>query len=124
METNKFANRHIGVTTDEDKAAMLKAVGVKSTDELIDRIIPSNIRLRKPLHLPAPMTEREFAEHIAELASKNKIFTSYIGMGWYDTVCPAPILRNVFENPNWYTSYTPYQAEVSQGRLEALFNSH
>ena len=122
METNKFANRHIGVTTDEDKAAMLKAVGVKSTDELIDRIIPSNIRLRKPLHLPAPMTEREFAEHIAELASKNKIFTSYIGMGWYDTVCPAPILRNVFENPNWYTSYTPYQAEVSQGRLEALFN--
>ena len=75
METNKFANRHIGVTTDEDKAAMLKAVGVKSTDELIDRIIPSNIRLRKPLHLPAPMTEREFAEHIAELASKNKIFT-------------------------------------------------
>jgi len=122
METNKFANRHIGVTTDEDKAAMLQTVGVKSTDELINQIIPSNIRLRKPLHLPAPMTERKFAEHIAELASKNKIFTSYIGMGWYDTVCPAPILRNVFENPSWYTSYTPYQAEVSQGRLEALFN--
>ena len=122
METNKFANRHIGVTTDEDKAVMLQTVGVKSTDELINQIIPSNIRLRKPLHLPAPMTERKFAEHIAELASKNKIFTSYIGMGWYDTVCPALILRNVFENPSWYTSYTPYQAEVSQGRLEALFN--
>ena len=68
------------------------------------------------------MTEREFAEHIAELASKNEVFTSYIGMGWYDTVCPAPIQRNVFENPVWYTSYTPYQAEVSQGRLEALLN--
>ncbi len=68
------------------------------------------------------MTEREFAEHISELASKNEVFTSYIGMGWYDTVCPAPIQRNVFENPVWYTSYTPYQAEVSQGRLEALLN--
>ena len=68
------------------------------------------------------MTEREFAEHISELASKNEVFTSYIGMGWYDTVCPAPIQRNVFENPIWYTSYTPYQAEVSQGRLEALLN--
>ena len=68
------------------------------------------------------MTERESPSHIAELASKNEVFTSYIGMGWYDTVCPAPIQRNVFENPVWYTSYTPYQAEVSQGRLEALLN--
>jgi len=122
MDTNKFSNRHIGVTTDDDKAAMLKAIGVNSLDELIEQTIPSDIRLTKPLNLPPAMTERKFAEHIAELAGKNKIFTSYIGMGWYDTVCPAPIVRNVFENPAWYTSYTPYQAEISQGRLEALLN--
>ena len=122
MDTNKFSNRHIGVTTDDDKAVMLEAIGVKSVDELIEQTIPSDILLKKPLNLPPAMTERKFAEHIAELAGKNKIFTSYIGMGWYDTVCPAPILRNVFENPAWYTSYTPYQAEISQGRLEALLN--
>ena len=121
MDTNKFVNRHVGIAS-SDMPDMLKVVGVKSVDELIDQTIPANIRLKEPLNLPEPMTEREFAEHIAELASKNEIFTSYIGMGWYDTVCPAPILRNVFENPVWYTSYTPYQAEVSQGRLEALLN--
>lgn len=75
-----------------------QAIGVKSVDELIDQTIPSDIRLKEPLNLPEPMTEREFAEHISELASKNEVFTSYIGMGWYDTVCPAPIQRNVFEN--------------------------
>ena len=121
MDTNKFVYRHIGITK-EDIPAMLGAIGVRSVDELIEQTIPANIRLKKPLNLPEPMTEREFAEHIAELASKNEVFTSYIGMGWYDTVCPAPIQRNVFENPVWYTSYTPYQAEVSQGRLEALLN--
>ena len=121
MDTNHFANRHIGVNADEI-SSMIQTVGVKSLDELMEQTIPSDIRLNKPLELPEPMTEREYAEHIAELASKNQIFTSYIGMGWYDTVSPAPILRNVFENPAWYTSYTPYQAEVSQGRLEALFN--
>jgi len=121
MDTNKFANRHIGITS-KDIPAMLQAIGVSSVDELIAQTIPADIRLEKRLNLPDPMTEHEFAEHIAELASKNKVFTSYIGMGWYDTVCPPPILRNVFENPVWYTSYTPYQAEVSQGRLEALFN--
>ncbi|MDR1332594.1 MAG: aminomethyl-transferring glycine dehydrogenase [Tannerella sp.] len=121
MDTNKFAGRHIGIASG-DIPAMLETIGASSVDELIAQTIPSDIRLKKTLNLPDPMTEREFAEHIAELASKNKIFTSYIGMGWYDTVCPPPILRNVFENPVWYTSYTPYQAEVSQGRLEALFN--
>ena len=121
MDTNNFTNRHIGITT-EDISIMLQTVGVNSIDELIEQTIPSDIRLPKSLELPEPMTEREFAEHIVELASKNKNYTSYIGLGWYDTVCPAPILRNVFENPAWYTSYTPYQAEVSQGRLEALFN--
>ena len=121
MDTNKFVNRHVGISA-EDIPSMLQAIGVKSVDELIDQTIPSDIRLKEPLNLPEPMTEREFAEHISELASKNEVFTSYIGMGWYDTVCPAPIQRNVFENPVWYTSYTPYQAEVSQGRLEALLN--
>lgn len=121
MDTNKFVNRHVGIS-EEDLPSMLQTVGVQSLDELIEQIIPRDIRLKKPLDLPEPMTEREFAEHISELASKNEIFTSYIGMGWYDTVCPAPIQRNVLENPVWYTSYTPYQAEISQGRLEALLN--
>ena len=121
MDTNKFVNRHVGISA-EDIPAMMDPIGVKSLDALIDQTIPANIRLKEPLNLPEAMTEREFAEHISELASKNEVFTSYIGMGWYDTVCPAPIQRNVFENPVWYTSYTPYQAEVSQGRLEALLN--
>lgn len=121
MDTNKFVNRHVGISA-EDIPSMLDAIGVQSVDELIAQTIPANIRLKAPLNLPKPMTEREFAEHIAELASKNELFTSYIGMGWYDTICPAPIQRNIFENPVWYTSYTPYQAEVSQGRLEALLN--
>ena len=121
MDTTKFVNRHVGIA-DEEIPGMLETIGVNSLDELIDQTIPANIRLKEPLNLPEAMTEREFAEHIAELASKNEVFTSYIGMGWYDTICPAPIQRNVFENPIWYTSYTPYQAEVSQGRLEALLN--
>ena len=121
MDTTKFKNRHIGVTQ-EDSISMLQTIGVQSINELIDQTIPKNIQLNDSMNLPEAMTEREFAEHISELASKNSIFTSYIGMGWYDTICPAPIFRNVFENPVWYTSYTPYQAEISQGRLEALLN--
>ncbi|WP_085536199.1 aminomethyl-transferring glycine dehydrogenase [Massilibacteroides vaginae] len=121
MDTNKFVNRHVGISSD-DIQEMLKTVGTSSLDELIEQTIPANIRIKSPLNLPEAMTERELAEHLAELASKNEVFTSYIGMGWYDTVCPAPIQRNVFENPVWYTSYTPYQAEISQGRLEALLN--
>lgn len=121
MDTNKFVNRHVGISQ-EDEKEMLKVVGAKSMEELINQTIPADIRLKEPLNLPEAMSERELAEHMAELASKNEVFTSYIGMGWYDTVCPAVIQRNVFENPVWYTSYTPYQAEVSQGRLEALLN--
>lgn len=121
MDTSKFVNRHVGITK-HDIPVMLKAVGVDTVDELIEQTIPAEIQLKKRLSLPDAMTEREYAEHMSELASKNEVFTSYIGMGWYDTVTPAPIQRNVFENPAWYTSYTPYQAEVSQGRLEALFN--
>ncbi|MBN2660100.1 MAG: glycine dehydrogenase (aminomethyl-transferring), partial [Tannerellaceae bacterium] len=121
MDTNKFVNRHVGIRG-EEIPLMLKTIGVGSMDELINQTIPSGIMLKEPLNLPEAMTEREYAEHIAELGSKNEIFTSYIGMGWYDTVTPAPIQRNVLENPVWYTSYTPYQAEISQGRLEALLN--
>ncbi len=121
MKTEQFACRHIGINNEEE-IIMLDKIGVSGLDELVNQTIPQNIRLNQELDLPDAMTEREYAEHVAELASKNEIFTSYIGMGWYDTVTPAPILRNVFENPEWYTSYTPYQAEISQGRLEALLN--
>ncbi len=121
MDTTKFVNRHVGLSR-EDIPSMLQAIGASSVDQLIEQTIPSDIRLTEPLNLPEPMTERELGEHFAELASKNEVYTSYIGMGWYDTVCPAPIQRNVLENPVWYTSYTPYQAEISQGRLEALIN--
>ena len=121
MKTDLLACRHIGVNK-ADAEVMLRKIGVASLDELIDKTIPANIRLKAPLALPAPMTEYEFARHIAELAGKNKLFTTYIGMGWYNTITPAVIQRNVFENPVWYTSYTPYQTEVPQGRLEALMN--
>ena len=121
MKTDLLSYRHIGIN-DSDLPEMLEKIGVKSLDELIDKTIPANIRLKKPLNLPEPMTERAFAEHISAIAAKNKVYTSYIGCGWYDTITPAVIQRNVFENPVWYTSYTPYQTEVSQGRLEALMN--
>ena len=121
MKTDLLTCRHNGIQ-EADLPIMLEKIGVGSVDELIDKTIPTNIRLQEPLPLAAPMTERQFAEHIADLASQNKLYTSYIGMGWYDAICPAVIQRNVFENPAWYTSYTPYQAEVSQGRLEALLN--
>ena len=114
-------NRHIGIS-ETDEAFMLQTVGVKNLDELIAQTIPSTILLKEPIELPEALTERQYAEHIAEIASKNKLFTSYIGQGWYDTCTPAVIQRNIFENPSWYTSYTPYQAEISQGRLEALLN--
>ena len=121
MRTDLLTCRHNGIQ-EADLPIILEKIGVGSVDELIDKTIPTNIRLQEPLPLAAPMTERQFAEHIADLASQNKLYTSYIGMGWYDAICPAVIQRNVFENPAWYTSYTPYQAEVSQGRLEALLN--
>ncbi len=121
MTTNSLACRHIGITS-ADAERMLRKVGVVTLDELIDKTIPGNIRLPEALDLPAPLTEYEYAKHIAALAARNQVFTSYIGMGWYNTITPAVIVRNVFENPVWYTSYTPYQAEVSQGRLEALMN--
>ena len=121
MKNDLLAYRHIGIS-EKDEEKMLQKIGVKSLDELIDKTIPANIRLKEPLALPKTMTEYEFGQHIAGLAAKNKLYTTYIGMGWYNTITPAVIQRNVFENPVWYTSYTPYQTEVSQGRLEALMN--
>ena len=121
MKTDLLADRHIGITP-QDEEIMLKKIGVKTLDELIEKTIPANIRLKEPMKLSETLSEYKFAQHIGELAAKNKLYTSYIGMGWYNTITPAVIQRNVFENPVWYTSYTPYQAEVSQGRLEALIN--
>ncbi|NEW85028.1 MAG: aminomethyl-transferring glycine dehydrogenase [Mariniphaga sp.] len=121
MAIDKFVSRHIG-PREEDIKKMLKVIGVQSLDELIDQTVPANIRLKKPLNLSNGLTEREYFRKILKIAQKNKVFNTYIGMGWYDTITPSVILRNILENPVWYTSYTPYQAEISQGRLEALLN--
>ena len=119
---DQFASRHIGVTNPEELNQMLSVIGVKTVEELIQQVIPQSIRLKKPLALEKGMSEYEFAAHIRSLAEKNRQLRSFIGMGYYPTAVPAAVARNVFENPAWYTSYTPYQAEISQGRLEALLN--
>lgn len=116
-----FQDRHIGIS-ENDEAVMLQTIGVKTLDELINQTIPKDILLDEALDLPEPLTEKQYLNHIHELGKRNQIFTNYIGQGWYDTVLPPVIQRNIFENPSWYTSYTPYQAEISQGRLEALLN--
>ncbi len=119
---DSFVDRHIGLNTKDDLREMLATIGVASVEELLQQVIPQNIRLKKDLDLPAAMSEYEYAAHIGELAAKNRTFRSFIGMGYYPNAVPAVVTRNVFENPAWYTSYTPYQAEISQGRLEALLN--
>ena len=119
---DNFASRHIGVTNPAELQEMLSVIGVGSVEELIGQVIPQSIRLKKPLALEKGMSEYEFAAHIRSLAERNRTLRSFIGMGYYPTAVPAAVVRNVFENPAWYTSYTPYQAEISQGRLEALLN--
>jgi glycine dehydrogenase len=119
MVTDRFISRHVGPRDHEIKE-MLSKIGVGSLDELIDRTIPESIRLDKPLDIPDEMSEYEYSKHIRKIALKNKVFRSYLGLGYYGTILPAVIKRNILENPGWYTSYTPYQAEISQGRLEAL----
>jgi len=116
-----FEQRHNGPQPQEIEA-MLDLIGVTSVDELIQQTVPSNIRLERDLDLPDPLTEAEFLARFKQLAKKNKLWKSYIGMGYYDTVTPPVILRNIMENPGWYTAYTPYQAEIAQGRLEMLIN--
>jgi glycine dehydrogenase len=117
----EFQSRHIGPTQAETEE-MLKTIGVGSIEELINRTVPENIRMQSSLNLPDAMSEAEYLAHIKEISLKNKVFKNYIGQGYYDTITPSVILRNVFENPGWYTQYTPYQAEISQGRLESLLN--
>jgi glycine dehydrogenase len=116
-----FKDRHIAPNA-ADTLAMLSTVGVSTVDELIDQTIPEKIRLKQALNLPAAKSEKEYLESLKQTASQNKVFKSYIGQGYYDTITPPVILRNVFENPGWYTQYTPYQAEIAQGRLQALLN--
>ncbi len=118
---SEFIARHIGPNSSEQQA-MLAEIGAKTLDELVAQTIPDNIRLNRALDLPAPVTEAEALAQLKAIASKNIIQNSFIGMGYYPTLTPTVILRNVLENPGWYTAYTPYQAEIAQGRLEALLN--
>ena len=120
-QQHEFLGRHIGPTATET-ASMLQTIGMQSVEELIDKTIPVSIRLPKDLEVSAPMSEFDYLQHINELGKKNKLMKNYIGMGYYGTIVPSVILRNVFENPGWYTQYTPYQAEIAQGRLESLLN--
>lgn len=121
MLTNNFTRRHNG-PNEKDLPEMLEMAGVKDLDQLIDETLPKAIRMKKPLNLPDGINEYEYIMHLREIASKNKLFRTYIGLGYYNTILPGVIQRNILENPGWYTSYTPYQAEISQGRLEALLN--
>lgn len=121
MNNELFADRHIG-PRNSDIEEMTKAIGVANLDTLIDQTVPASIRLKKPLNLPEAMSEYEYLNHIREIAAKNKVFKNYIGMGYNNCIIPSVIKRNVLENPGWYTAYTPYQAEIAQGRLEALLN--
>src|SRR6266498_1469740 len=120
QQSNEFVPRHIGTIGQEEE--MLQTIGVSSLDELINKTIPSSIRIHSHLNLPNAIGEAELLHELKEISLHNKIFRNYIGQGYYDTVVPPAILRNVFENPGWYTQYTPYQAEISQGRLESLLN--
>mgnify|MGYP006080804675 CR=1 FL=1 len=121
IKHDSFQLRHIGPRKEEIQT-MLDAIGVNSIDQLIDQTVPASIRLKKPMNVAEGITEFEFDEHIQELASKNKLYRNFIGQGYYGTITPAVIKRNILENPAWYTAYTPYQAEISQGRLEGLLN--
>jgi glycine dehydrogenase len=121
MITDSFALRHNGPRNHEI-GHMLEKIGASSIDALVEETIPSSIRLKKPLHLQPALSEFQYMKHIKQVAAKNKLYKSYIGLGYYNTITPPVIQRNILENPGWYTAYTPYQAEIAQGRLEALLN--
>ena len=116
-----FVDRHLGPTAHEQEK-MLKSLGLNSLDELVNQTIPGKIRLEKELSHKEALSEYDYLQMLKGKAAKNKIFRSFIGQGYYDCITPSVILRNIFENPGWYTQYTPYQAEIAQGRLEALLN--
>jgi glycine dehydrogenase len=120
-QANEFHQRHLGPDARET-AEMLQLIGATSIEELINRTVPANIRMQADLDLPPAMSEHEYLQHVKEISLKNKVFRNYIGQGYYDTITPSVIGRNLFENPAWYTQYTPYQAEIAQGRLESLLN--
>ncbi len=120
-QSSEFTERHIG-PDEEDTLQMLSEIGVASLDELIDRTVPRGIRLQQQPDVPAALSEFQYLTELKEIANQNKVYKSYIGQGYYDTIVPSPIFRNLFENPGWYTQYTPYQAEIAQGRLESLLN--
>ncbi|MGB4846478.1 MAG: glycine dehydrogenase (aminomethyl-transferring), partial [Saprospiraceae bacterium] len=117
-----FAQRHIGTSDPDELKEMLSVLNAKDLDQLIAETIPDDIRLLHPLNIPGALTEQEYLRHMRSIAEQNQVFRSYIGLGYYGTHTPSVIKRNIFENPGWYTQYTPYQAEISQGRLEALLN--
>ena len=121
LSSSAFVNRHIGPNAEQEKE-MLRVIGVGSREELISKTVPASIRLKKAMDLPQAQTEHEFLTSFRAIAQKNQIYRSFIGMGYYNTFVPNVILRNILENPGWYTAYTPYQAEIAQGRLEALIN--
>jgi glycine dehydrogenase len=121
QQSTEFISRHIG-PNEADTQKMLKKIGAGSIEELISNTVPPAIRMKHSPDIPSAMSEHEYLKHINEISQKNKVFANYIGQGYYDTIIPSVILRNVFENPGWYTQYTPYQAEISQGRLESLLN--
>jgi glycine dehydrogenase len=120
-QQNEFKRRHIG-PNEADAQLMLKTIGEPSLETLIDKTVPPAIRMQAPVDVPEAMSENEYLQHIKEISLRNKVYKNYIGQGYYDTITPSVILRNIFENPGWYTQYTPYQAEISQGRLESLLN--
>jgi glycine dehydrogenase len=121
IQQNEFVGRHIG-PNDTETNHMLETIGVSSLDELVSKTVPGAIRMQKPLAVPAAISESDYLRMLKDISLKNQVFRNYIGQGYYDTITPSVILRNVFENPGWYTQYTPYQAEISQGRLESLLN--
>jgi glycine dehydrogenase len=121
QQANEFAGRHIG-PDEKETTGMLRTIGVRSLDALIDKTIPASIRSKRPLNIPGPLSEYQYLGTLRQIAAQNKVFRSYIGQGYYNTIVPSVILRNLFENPGWYTQYTPYQAEIAQGRLESLLN--
>jgi len=117
--TDEFAPRHIGPSR-EQTAEMLEVVGARSLDVLIDEALPVSIRLKEPLDLPAAESESQYLNRLKTIARNNRVLKSFIGLGYYDTLIPSVIRRCLFENPSWYSPYTPYQAEIAQGRLESL----